>query len=107
MLYFIQSGKPVQNAFIESINGKFRDECLNEHCFLTPREAQLVIEVWWREYNEELPHSAIGNLTHGIHQPPSQSVPDSAGLNFISRWCNKRGEVNSGLEFSHQNNGLI
>jgi putative transposase len=62
-LHFIQPGKPVQNAFIESFNGKFRDECLNEHWFLTLQEAQLVIEAWRREYNEERPHSAIGNLT--------------------------------------------
>ena len=62
-LHFIQPGKPVQNAFIESFNGKFRDECLNEHWFLTLQEAQLVIEAWRREYNEERPHSAIGDVT--------------------------------------------
>lgn len=42
--------KPVQNAFIESFNGKFRDECLNEHWLVALREAQLVIEAWWRVY---------------------------------------------------------
>jgi putative transposase len=62
-LHFIQPGKPVQNAFIESFNGKFRDECLNEHWFVTLQEAQLVIEAWRREYNEERTHSAIGDLT--------------------------------------------
>lgn len=62
-LHFIQPGKPVQNAFIESFNGKFRDECLNEHWFLTLEEAQLVIEAWRREYNEERTHSAIGDVT--------------------------------------------
>jgi putative transposase len=62
-LHFIQPGKPVQNAFIESFNGKFRDECLNEHWFLTLQEAQLVIEAWRREYNEERTHSAIGDMT--------------------------------------------
>jgi putative transposase len=62
-LHFIQPGKPVQNAFIESFNGKFRDECLNEHWFLTLQEAQLVIEVWRREYNEERTHSSIGDVT--------------------------------------------
>ena len=62
-LHFIQPGKPVHNAFIESFNGKFRDECLNEHWFLTLQEAQLVIEAWRREYNEERTHSAIGDLT--------------------------------------------
>jgi putative transposase len=62
-LHFIQPGKPVQNAFIESFNGKFRDECLNEHWFVTLQEAQLVIEAWRREYNEERTHSSIGDVT--------------------------------------------
>ena len=62
-LHFIEPGKPVQNAFIESFNGKFRDECLNEHWFVTLQEAQLVIETWRREYNEERTHSAIGDVT--------------------------------------------
>lgn len=62
-LHFIQPGKPVQNAFIESFNGKFRDECLNEHWFVTLQEAQLVIEAWRREYNEERTHSGIGDIT--------------------------------------------
>ena len=62
-LHFIQPGKPVQNAFIESFNGKFRDECLNEHWFLTLQEAQLVIEAWRREYNEQRTHSTIGDMT--------------------------------------------
>ncbi len=62
-LHFIQPGKPVQNAFIESFNGKFRDECLNEHWFLTLEEAQLVIEAWRREYNEERTHSSLGDVT--------------------------------------------
>lgn len=63
LLHFIQPGKPVQNAFIESFNGKFRDECLNEHWFLTLQEAQLIIEAWRREYNEERTHSTIGDMT--------------------------------------------
>ncbi len=58
----IQPGKPVQNAFVESFNGKFREECLNEHWFLTLPEAQLVIEAWRREYNEERTHSTIGDV---------------------------------------------
>lgn len=62
-LHFIQPGKPVQNAFIESFNGKFQDECLNEHWLVSLQEAQVVIETWRREYNEEWTHSAIGNVT--------------------------------------------
>jgi putative transposase len=62
-LHFIQPGKPVQNALLESFNGKFRDECLNEHWFLMLQEARLVIEAWRREYNEERTHSTIGDVT--------------------------------------------
>ena len=77
-LHFIQAGKPIQNAFIERFNGKFRDECLNEHGFLTLQEAQVVIEAWRREYNEEWTHSTIGNMTpmafiHN-HQDRTQEV---------------------------------
>lgn len=62
-LHFIQPGKPVQNAYCESFNGKFRDECLNENWFLTLQEAQVIIEAWRKEYNEERTHSSIGDLT--------------------------------------------
>jgi putative transposase len=63
-LHFIQPGKPVQNAFIESFNGTFRDACLNEHWFLTLlQKAQRVIEAWRQEYNEERTPSAIGDVT--------------------------------------------
>src|SRR5262249_5768194 len=62
-LKLIQPGKQVQIAFFESFNGKFRDECLNEHWFLTLQEAQLVIETWRREYNEEHTHSSIRDMT--------------------------------------------
>jgi putative transposase len=62
-LHFIRPGKPLQNAIIESFNGKFRDECLNEQWFLTLPEARLVIEAWRREYNEERTHRRIGDVT--------------------------------------------
>ncbi len=62
-LHFIEPGKPVQNAFIESFNGKMRDECLNEHWFMSLGEARQTIEVWRRDYNEVRPHSALGNRT--------------------------------------------
>jgi putative transposase len=69
-LHVIQPGKPVQHAFIESFNGTFRDECLNEHWFLTLQEAQLVIEAWRREYNEERTHSTLGDVT------PQECIPN-------------------------------
>ena len=62
-LHFIQPGKPVQNAFVESFNGTFRDECLNEHWFLSLDEAREVIETWRQEYNQFRPHSSLGDLT--------------------------------------------
>ena len=62
-LHFIEPGKPVQNAFIESFNGKMRDECLNEHWFVSLEEARRKIEAWRRDYNEVRPHSGLGNRT--------------------------------------------
>ncbi len=49
--------------YIESFNGKFRDECLNEHWFISMRHARQVIEEWRQEYNGERPHSSLGYLT--------------------------------------------
>lgn len=60
---FIDPGKPMQNGFIESFNGKFRGECLNQHWFHNLSEARDIIESWRQEYNRERPHSALGNLT--------------------------------------------
>jgi putative transposase len=62
-LAFIRPGKPVENAYIESFNGKFRDECLNEHWFVTMDHARREIERWRIEYNTERPHSSLGDLT--------------------------------------------
>jgi putative transposase len=62
-LRFIAPGKPTQNAYVESFNGKFRDECLNEHWFLSMRHARDVIARWRQEYNEERPHSSLDDQT--------------------------------------------
>jgi transposase InsO family protein len=62
-LRLIEPGKPNQNAYIESFNGRFRDECLNEHWFTSLAHARAVIEDWRREYNEERPKKALGGLT--------------------------------------------
>ena len=61
MLDFSRPGKPTDNAFIESFNGKFRAECLNAHWFMSLDDARRKCEAWRRHYNEERPHSAIGN----------------------------------------------
>ena len=62
-LDFIRPGKPVQNAFIESFNGRLRDECLNVHQFASLGEAQAIIEAWRMDYNHRRPHSSLGHLT--------------------------------------------
>lgn len=62
-LRLIQPGKPNQNAYIESFNGRLRDECLNEHWFQNVLHARTVIETWRREYNEERPKKALDGLT--------------------------------------------
>lgn len=60
-LDFSRPGKPTDNAFIESFNGKVRSECLNTSWFLSLKEAQSKCEAWRRDYNEVRPHSSIGN----------------------------------------------
>jgi putative transposase len=59
----IRPGKPVENAYIESFNGKLRDECLNENWFITLKDARETIEAWRIDYNEFRPHSSLGDLS--------------------------------------------
>lgn len=61
--HYIQPGKPTQNAFAESFNGSFRDECLNETLFSTLSEARIKITAWKDDYNHERAHLSLGNLT--------------------------------------------
>jgi len=84
-LTFIRPGKPVENAYIESFNGRFRDECLNENWFLTLEHARGIIEKWRIDYNNERPHSSLGYLTpeEFIRQESekfSTGIPVEAGL---------------------------
>jgi putative transposase len=62
-LGYIQPGKPTQNAFVESLNGKFRNECLNQHWFRTLDEAKYEIDLWREHYNKVRPHSALGYVS--------------------------------------------
>jgi len=62
-LRLIEPGKPNQNAYVESLNGRLRDECLNEHWFTSLAHARVEIERWRREYNEERPKRKLGGLT--------------------------------------------
>lgn len=75
-LKLIQPGKPTQNAYIESFNGRFRDECLNDHWFLSLEHARVVIAAWRRDYNETRPHSALGYLTPAEFAALARSVPN-------------------------------
>lgn len=65
-LRFIQPGKPVQNAYIESFNSRLRDECLSQHWFASLSHMRSVIDAWREDYNEHRPHSALG------YQPPAK-----------------------------------
>lgn len=71
--HYIAPGKPTQNAFVESFNGRFRDECLNEEVFTSLAEARILIERWRLDYNQVRPHSAHGGLT------PQAALMRSAG----------------------------
>lgn len=62
-LHYIDPGKPIQNAFVESFNGKFRDECLNGTWFVEIQEARETTETWRNDYNTERPHSSLGYKT--------------------------------------------
>jgi putative transposase len=62
-LDFIKPGKPIQNAFIESFNGRLRHECLNQHYFVKLEEAKKIIEAWRLEYNTFRPHGSLDGLT--------------------------------------------
>lgn len=82
--HYIAPGKPQQNGFVESFNGKLRDECLNEHVFFSLAQARRVIEAWRVDYNTVRPHSSLDYLTpeefaaswHAAHDKPQ--VPDAA-----------------------------
>jgi putative transposase len=65
--HYIQPGKPVQSAFVESFNGRLRDECLNENLFDTLLAARALIEAWRVDYNTVRPHSRLGNLPPTIY----------------------------------------
>ena len=61
--HYIAPGKPQQNGFVESFNGRFRDECLNEHLFRNLTSARRIIEAWRIDYNHTRPHTSLAGLT--------------------------------------------
>jgi putative transposase len=62
-LDFSRPGKPTDNAFIESFNGRFRQECLNQHWFLSLEDTKSKINEWRKDYNQNRPHSSLGDKT--------------------------------------------
>lgn len=86
-LAFITPGKPMENAYVESFNGKLRDECLNENWFVSLADAREKIAVWQVDYNTERPHSALGYrspeefaATSRLAPPPAPAAPPSFGV---------------------------
>jgi len=75
-LQFIQPGKPIQNAFVESFNDKLRSEHLNTNWFADLREARASIEAWRREYNHERPHSSLGRIPPALYAAGKIKIKD-------------------------------
>ncbi len=85
--HYIEPGKPVQNAFIESFNSKLRDECLNEYVFSSLGEARAIIEAWRHDYNHLRPHSSLGYLApEESRQGIKGARPSRAPLGQPKRW---------------------
>lgn len=61
--HYIQPGKPMQNGFVESFNGRLRDECLNEHLFASLKDARGIIVAWRIDYNTHRPHTSLNGLS--------------------------------------------
>ena len=92
-LFLIEPGKPNQNACIESFNGRFRDECLNEHWFTSLRHAQVVIEAWRREYNNERPKKALGGLTPAAYAKSLAKKSGKSSLEDVGSTQDPDGSV--------------
>ena len=81
--HYIAPGKPVQNAFVESFNGRLRDECLNEHVFRSLSQARAIVEAWRIDYNTVRPHSSLGGLPPSVFaHRPSHEGQNEAGPNL-------------------------
>ena len=98
-LHFIQPGKPVQNAFVESMNGKFRAECLDQSWFTSLEDARCTIAAWRDDYNHVRPHKSLGGMTPAEYESslssgsplrgsppdrlPAPALPDHTTINSI------------------------
>jgi putative transposase len=93
-LRFIRPGKPIENAYVESFNGKFRDECLNEHWFLSVAEARTIIDAWRQDYNTVRPHGSLGQQT------PAAYAAACAGTRLVEGACSAALAENEGRTIS-------
>lgn len=84
-LRLIEPGKPNQNAYIESFNGRLRNECLNKHWFTSLAHARTEIETWQREYNEERPEKALGGLT-----PAAMDSAETRLIHSLASLCSSQ-----------------
>lgn len=95
-LHFIDPGKPTQNGFIESFNGKFRDECLNQNWFTDLDDARRIIAAWRVDYNTVRPHSALG------YQTPEEFAREAAGKMAVEKTAPGGAlEIPAGFPLSH------
>jgi len=83
-LRFIEPGKPNQNAYVESFNGRLRDECLNEHWFTSLEHARAVIEEWRRDYNEARPKKDLGKLPPAVYAARLALQTDAETINSVT-----------------------
>jgi putative transposase len=79
-LRFIEPGKPVQNCYVESFNGRFRDECLNDHWFTSMQEARTAIAEWQHDYNETREHGSLGGMTPSEYRRAMESAENASRL---------------------------
>ncbi len=97
--HYIAPGKPTQNAFVESFNGRLRDECLNENIFGNLAEARHIIENWRIDYNTQRPHTSLGGLAPAIYaklkrtnRPASPELRNGSAQQALTR--TKSTEIN-------------
>ncbi len=91
---FIEPGKRFQNAYIESFNGRLRDECLNESVFSSLNHARQIVEAWREHYNDERPHSGIGYFTPVEYRQQLEQAASS--ISRLVSGCNM-GRGSAGL----------
>jgi hypothetical protein len=102
-LRFIRRGKRVENAFVESFNGKFRDECLNEHWFRRIAEAQRIIEAWRIDYNTVRPHRSLGQLTPAAY---AAAAADGRGLSAAAVPTSELSSLENRRDFHYPRSGF-